>query len=206
MPVDWKDVGITLLFKKGKKSDPQNYRPISLTCLVCKIMESVIKNCILNHLNKFSLIRESQPGFTKNRSCLTNLLEFMEEVTSTLDSRKSVDIIYLDFAKAFAKVPYQRLLKKLNWHSIGGNFLLWIQSWLTGRIQKVRLNNEFSDWCDVLSGVSQGSVLGPHLFLIYINAIDEYIFLKSEKVANNTKLCRGISNNNDADILRSDLN
>ena len=76
-------------------------------------MESIIPDCILNHLKKISLIRDSQHGFTKNRSCLINLLEFMEEVTSTLDSRKSVDIIYLDFATAFDKVPYQRLLKKI---------------------------------------------------------------------------------------------
>ena len=109
VPFDWKDAGITPLFKKGKKSDPQNYIPLSLTCLVCKIMESIIKDCILNYLNKFSLIRDSQHGFTKARLCLTNLLEFMEDVTSTLDSRKSVDIIYLDFTKAFDKVPYQRL-------------------------------------------------------------------------------------------------
>ena len=113
-PVDWKDAGITSLFKKGKKFVPQNYRPISLTCLVCKIIESIIKDCILNHLNKFSLIRDSQDEFNKNRACFTNLLEFMQEVTSTSDSRKSVDIIYLDFAKAFDKVPYQRLLKNSN--------------------------------------------------------------------------------------------
>ena len=109
VPADWKDAGITPLFKKGKKSDPQNYRPISLTSLICKILESLIKDSILSHLNNFSLIRDSQHGFTKNRSCLTNLLEFMEEVTSSLDCKKSVDIIYLDFAKAFDKVPYQRL-------------------------------------------------------------------------------------------------
>ena len=87
VPADWKDAGITPLFKKGKKSDPQNYRPISLTSLVCKVLESLIKDSILSHLSKFSLIRSSQHGFTKNRSCLTNLLEFMEEVTSTLESR-----------------------------------------------------------------------------------------------------------------------
>jgi hypothetical protein len=206
VPADWKDAGIIPLFKKGKKSDPQNYRPISLTSLVCKILESLIKDCILSHLNNFSLIRVSQHGFTKNRSCLTNLLEFMEEVTSTLDSRKSVDIIYLDFAKAFDKVPYQRLLKKLISHGIGGHFLLWIQSWLTGRRQKVGLNGEYSNWCNVLSGVPQGSVLGPLLFLIYINDIDEFIVSKLGKFADDTKLCRGISNITDAEILRSDLN
>ena len=83
-------------------------------------------------------------------------------------------------------------------YSIGGNILLWIQSWLTGRRHKVRLNNEFSDWCNVLSGVRQDSVLGPLLFLIYINDIDEYIVSKLEKFADDTKLCRRISNNNDA--------
>ena len=87
-----------------------------------------------------------------------------------------------------------------------GNFLLWIQSRRTGSRQKVRLNNEFSDWCDVFSGVSHGSVLGPLLFLIYINDIDEYIVFKLEKFADDTKLYKGISNTNDADIFRSDLN
>src|SRR5882757_114716 len=100
---------LLLYLKKEKKSDPQNYRPISLTSLICKMMESIIKDCIINYLYQFSLIRNSQHGFTKNRSCLSNLLEFMKEVTSTLDSKKSVDIIYLDFAKALDKVPYQRL-------------------------------------------------------------------------------------------------
>ena len=109
VPADWKDAGVTPLFKKGKKSEPKNYRPISLTSLVCKILESLIKDSIVCHLSKFSLIKDSQHGFTKNRSCLTNLLEFLEEVTSTLDTGKPVDIIYLDFAKAFDKVPYKRL-------------------------------------------------------------------------------------------------
>jgi len=84
--------------------------------------------------------------------------------------------------------------------------LSWVQSWLTGRRQKVGLNRNYSDWSDVLSGVPPGSVLGPLLFLIYINDIDEYIVSKLGKFADDTKLCRGISNSNDADILRSDLN
>jgi len=164
VPADWKDAGVIPLFKKGKKSDTQNYRPVSLTSIVCKILESIIKDSILGHLTKFSLIRESQHGFTKGRSCLTNLLEFMEEVTDKLDNGKPVDIIYLDFAKAFDKVPYQRLFKKLRSHDIRGEISLWIESWLTGRRQKVGLNREYSDWSCVISHVPQGSVLGPILF------------------------------------------
>ena len=93
VPQDWRDAGVTPLFKKGKKCDPKNYRPISLTSLVGKIMESILKDCIVNHLEKFSLIRNSQHGFIKGRSCLTNLIEFLEEVTSHLDNGKPVDVI-----------------------------------------------------------------------------------------------------------------
>jgi hypothetical protein len=94
-PADWKDAGVIPLFKKGKKSDPQNYRPVSLTSLICKIFESIIKDSNLSHLNKFSLIRESQHGFTKGRSCLTNLLEFMEKVTDILHNGKAVHGCYI---------------------------------------------------------------------------------------------------------------
>ena len=118
---------------------------------------------------------------------------------------KPVDVISR-FCKAFDKVPYQRLFKKLKSHGIGGKILVWIESWLTGRRQKVGLNREYSDWCSVVSGVPQGSVLGPLLFLIYINDLDEYIVSQLGKFADDTKLCRGISNSNEADILRSDLN
>jgi hypothetical protein len=127
VPKEWKEAGVTPLFKKGKKSEPQNYRPVSLTSLLCKIMESLLKDAILLHLNCFSLIRDSQHGFTKGRSCLTNLLEFLDEVTRNLDEGRPVDIIYLDFAKAFDKVPYQRLFKKLRAHGIGGSISRWFK-------------------------------------------------------------------------------
>ena len=112
VPKEWKEAGVTPLFKKGTKSDAQNYRPVSLTSIVCKTMEAILKDAILAHLDRFSLIRTSQHGFTKGRSCLTNLLEFLDTVTSKLDEGEPVDVIYLDFAKAFDKVPYQRLFKK----------------------------------------------------------------------------------------------
>jgi Reverse transcriptase (RNA-dependent DNA polymerase) len=123
VPVDWKDAGVTPLFKKGKKSDVQNYRPLNMTSLVCKIMESILKDVITVHLEKYELIRDSQHGFTRGRSCLTNLLEFLEEVTLHLDEGKPVDVIYLDFAKAFDKVPHQRIFVKLAPHGISRQIL-----------------------------------------------------------------------------------
>jgi ribonucleases P/MRP protein subunit RPP40 len=205
VPNEWKEAGVTPLFKKGKKSDAQNYRPVSLTSLVCKIMESILKDEILNHINKHSLIRQSQHGFTKGRSCLTNLLEFLETVTYNLDEGKSVDIIYLDFAKAFDKVPYQRLFKKLFSHGIRGQILEWVKHWLLGRKQKVSINKAYSGWQSVESGVPQGSVLGPLLFLIYINDLDVNIMSKLSKFADDTKLFNSVADTLEVEKLRDDL-
>jgi hypothetical protein len=146
LPEDWKSAIITPLFKKGSKADPQNYRPVSLTSIVCKIFESVLKDKILEHLEKHSLIRDSQHGFTRGRSCLTNLLDFLEEVTKELDKGNAVDIIYLDFAKAFDKVPHRRLVEKIRSHGISGKIASWIGEWLKDRKQKVNVGQCFSDF------------------------------------------------------------
>jgi hypothetical protein len=205
IPRDWRDATVTSLFKKGSRSDPGNYRPVSLTSILGKILESIIKDKILKHLIKFKLITDTQHGFTKGRSCLTNLLEYLETITKYLDDKHPVDIIYLDFAKAFDKVPHKRLLKKLKSHGISKSVVNWIENWLSDRRQKVNINGKFSSWIDVLSGVPQGSVLGPLLFLIFINDIDENIISKLWKFADDSKLCNRVDNELDAETVRSDL-
>ena len=144
VPEDWKLANVTPIFKKGKRSNSANYRPVCLTIILCKVLESLIGDKVIDHLYK--LIKDTQHGFVKNRSCLTNLLVFLEEVTNYVDSGYPVDIIYLDFLKAFDKVPHKRLLHKLAAHGIGGELLLWIENWLSGRKQRVRptLNGQCS--------------------------------------------------------------
>ena len=168
IPKEWRLANVTAVYKKGKKTNPANYRPISLTVNLCKVFESSLRDMIMDHLEKHCLIKESQHGFVRKKSCLTNLLVFMEEVTNYLDSGYPVDVIYLDFQKAFDKVQYQRLLMKLAAHGLGGDILQWIGNWLSNRKQRVVFNGQYSGWRDVLSGVPRGSVLGPILFVLYI--------------------------------------
>ena len=205
VPRDWRDALVTPLFKKGNRSEPGNYRPVSLTCILCKVLEKVLKKRLLEHLMQFKILKDSQHGFMKGRSCLTNILDFLDDVYDKLDEGKAVDIIYLDFAKAFDKVPHSRLAAKLEACGIGGRVLQWIKSWLEDRRQKVGIRGKYSDWVKVISGVPQGSVLGPLLFLIYINDIDEGILSKISKFADDTKLWRDIGSEIDAKMLQEDL-
>ena len=133
------------------------------------------------------------------------MLCFFEEITKWLDEGLPVDIIYLDFQKAFDKVPHQRLLLKLKAHGIEGGIIDWIEQWLTDRRQRVVVNGEVSNWKSVLSGVPQGSVTGPLLFLIYINDLDNNITSNVLKFADDTKVFRSVSNDGDKQHLQNDL-
>ncbi|XP_059801424.1 uncharacterized protein LOC132378494 [Hypanus sabinus] len=133
VPEDWRVANVTPLFKKGGREKPGNSRPVSLPSVVGKMLESVIKDVITAHLESGEIIRQSQHGFVKGKSCLTNLTEFFEDVTSRVDRGEPVDVVYLNFQKAFDKVPHRRLVCKLKAHGIGGMVLMWIENWLASR-------------------------------------------------------------------------
>jgi hypothetical protein len=170
-------------------------------------MESILKTDIMAHLQRNNIISKSQHGFTRGRSCATNLLEFMEPVTKAADEGKAMDIVYFDFAKAFDKVPVRRLIAKLSAAGIRGNMLRWISDWLTDRKQRVIINGKFSGWRAVLSGVLQGSVLGPVLFNIFINDIDDEATLRQilKKFADDTKVGQVIEQPADSAELQATL-
>ena len=197
LPDDWKSAEVTAIFKKGSKSVTGNYRPVSLTCIACKILEGIIRDVIVAHFNDNGLYSECQHGFRKKRSCVTQLLEVMEDLTSLIDNNQDIDILYLDFRKAFDTVPHERLLLKLAAYGISGALADWIRNFLKDRIQYVRVGSDKSNTSKVLSGIPQGSILGPVLFTIFINDLPDSVLSTCKIFADDTKLYNKVSNSND---------
>ena len=193
------------IFKGGNKTVVCNYRPVSLTSIVCKVLERIIKHHILAYLEKEELLLPSQHGFRSGRSCLTNLIDFLEYATDLLDRGKKISVVYLDFCKAFDKVPHRRLLISLENHGLGGPLLKWIETWLLGRKQRVILNGQQADWVDVKSGVPQGTVLAPLFFIIFVNLMDAYLTSRLWKFADDIKLAKAIASDGDKRALQTDL-
>ncbi|BHF66440.1 hypothetical protein SprV_0200945700 [Sparganum proliferum] len=206
LPIDWKLAHITPLYKGGSRASTTNYRPISLTCILCKVMERIMKNELIDFLEVHGLLSNCQHGFRKGRSCTTNLLRSLQSWTRALDDRHEVHIAFIDFQKAFDTVPHQRLLHKLKKIGIGGNFLKWIENFLLGRHQVVCIGQGKSDPAMVGSGVPQGSVLGPILFLIYVDDAARALDCEVAMFADDMKIWSVIRGPADEDILQVNLN
>jgi ribonucleases P/MRP protein subunit RPP40 len=204
VPKDWKKANVTPIFKKGSKRECGNYRPVSLTCQAGKLMERIIKDELVKFIEN-GIITDSQHGFRSRKSCLTNMLEFLETVQTEVDQGEPIDVVFLDLQKAFDKVPHGRLGIKLRSIGVRGKLLVWIMEWLKGRTQRVVLNGEASEWVDVESGVPQGSVLGPVLFIVYINDMDERILNSLWKFADDTKMVGRVRTKEELERFREDL-
>ena len=205
VPLDLRSADVSPIHKKGPLTERGNFRPISLTSIPGKLLESIVKDRIVDHLDRHKLIGNSQHGFRRGRSTVTNLLQFYHSMFGTLDRTGAVDVLYLDFRKAFDKVPHLRLMSKVRALGIGGEVAKWVESWLTDRRQRVVINGVSSGWTAVTSGVPQGSVLGPLLFLIYINDLDTDLVSRISKFADDTKLGINAADSASIEGLRQDL-
>ena len=165
VPKHYKSQTIIPLFKKGLRTKAENFRPISLTAHVVKIFERVLRKKLVNFLEINMLFNSNQHGFRSKLSCLTQLLSHLSSILSSALDGNETDCIYIDFAKAFDKVDHCILLKKLEHYGISGKYLAWIRNFLTDRVQNVLVNDHYSYPTPVVSGVPQGSVLGPLLFI-----------------------------------------
>ena len=205
IPADWKNANVVPVFKKGKTSDPANYRPISLTCICCKIMEHIIASNIMRHARSNKIIYQLQHGFLDKRSCETQLLEFQTDILGNLQKNEQTDVLIMDFSKAFDKVSHTHLVQKLHHYGVKGQTARWIQEFLSDRKQCVVVEGEKSKSAPVTSGVPQGSVLGPPLFLYYINDIAESLSSTVRLFADDTIAYLTIKNTKDAKVLQEDI-
>ena len=205
IPDDWREENMVALFKKGDRHQASNYRPVSLTSVSCKILEHVIHSQIIDHFDRWNILTDKQHGFRRRRSCESQLIITIDALAKSLAKGEQVDVILLDFSKAFDKVPHHRLLHKLDYYGVRGNTWKWVQDFLSKRMQKVVLDGVTSSCADVISGVPQGTVMGPLLFLTFINDLPEHTTSDVRLFADDCLLYRHIRNDEDAAALQKDL-
>ena len=205
MPKDWKLAFVTPIYKKGSKNVAENYRSVSLTSVLCKIMDSFIREHVLKHLLKNRLLSNKQYGVINGRSTTTQLLYYLDQCVVTIAEGGIIDTIYLDFAKAFDTVPHHRLLGKLQAYGIQGKLFHWIKEFLNERTQIVMVNGVESEPTSVLSGIPQGTVLGSLLAVVYINDSLDKVKSHGLLFADDAKIYRAITKKEDAKSLQDDL-
>jgi len=205
LPQDWKSANVTPIFKKGSRVEVNNYRPVALTSVACKLLETIIRNNVVKHMETNSLFSQQQHGFTRGRSCLTNLLESLEDWTAALEEGCGLDVLYLDYQKAFDTVPHKRLLEKIKWYGISDSLCKWISEFVSNRQMRVVTDGGSSNWNCVKSGVPQGSVLGPLLFVIYVNELPHLLKSKVKMFADDIKLWNVIKKKEDEQLMQEDI-
>ena len=205
LPNDWRNANISHILKKGNKHMASNYRPISLTSVCCKTLEHIICRHMLSHLENNKIISPLQHGFCNGHSCESQLILTMHDIMQNFDSKQQTDLVILNFSKAFDTVPHKKLLFKLSKYGITGNINKWIQSFLVLRKQQVIVEGESSKPCSVDSGVPQGSVLGPLVFLCHINDLPQRATSKDRLFADDCLLYRPIHSPRDQLLLQQDL-
>lgn len=188
VPDDWRRAVVTPLLKKGSPAEVSNYRPISLTSITCKVLERIVRDALTAHLRRQHLLHDAQHGFVTGRSCLTNLLSTLNMITQLMDNGEDVDMCFLDFSKAFDIVNHRIICAKLTALGVSPEVVGWVRSFLANRTFQVRIDDVVSDSAAVPSGVPQGSVIGPLLFLVMVNDLPNEHRLFCRMFADDTKL------------------
>ena len=205
VPEDWKTANVAPIFKKGDRGLASNYRPVSLTYVSCQVLEHIIVSQMRDHMDQHKILVDCQHGFRSRHSCESQLIITVHDLASSLNQKYQTYMAILDFSKAFDRVPHTRLKAKLEHYGVRGNTLKWISSFLDGRTQKVMVDGSISNECHVLSGVPQGSVHGPTLFLLYINNITHQLDSRVRLFADDCLIYREIKSPDDHRILQQDL-
>ena len=205
VPDDWRKANVAAKYEKGDRHVASNYRPVSLTCVSCKILEHIVFRSIMDHVDLHKILVFFQHGFRAGHSCETQLINTIEDLAKGMNDEQQLDLLILDFSKAFDLLGHRRLLAKLQYYGIRNQTLNWISNWLIGRTQRVVVGGECSQDSQVKSGVPQGTVLGPLMFLLYINDIGAHTGSSIRLFADDCLLYRVIQDANDAQALQNDL-
>ena len=204
-PRDWRDALVTPVHKKGAKHDTGNYRPVSLTSIVSKINEHILCSAMMHHFSENNILDPDQHGFRQGLSTETQLISSIHDWASAINAKGQTDVVFLDFSKAFDSVPHRRLLEKLRYYGVDGKLNRLLGGLLQDRRQRVVVNGSKSSWVPVRSGVPQGTVIGPILFLAYINDIKSGIQSDMRLFADDSIIYRKINSDEDQRVLSEDL-